>query len=158
MSHGKSVESGNVATVFQRSAGGVVYRDATDGPEVVIIKTAEEGRWQIPKGLIDPGETVEQAALREVREETGLECQIIKPLDSIEYWFFGNYDGTRKRYHKRVDFFLMASLGGDTDNHDSEVLEVLWVPLKRAAEMLSFENERHVLEHAARVIEELRKA
>lgn len=145
-------------TVFQHSAGGVVFRVVDAGPEVVIIKTAEEGRWQIPKGLIDQGESAEEAAIREVREETGLECEIIAPLDTIEYWFFGNYDGPRKRYHKRVDFYLMRAVGGDTNDHDSEVVEARWVSLSEAETMLSFENERQVLAKAAKKIATLKQA
>jgi len=144
---GKSTDETD--TVFQHSAGGIVFRHADKRPEVVIIKTAEEGRWQIPKGLIDPGESVQDAAIREVREETGLECEIIAPLDTIEYWFFGYYDGPRKRYHKRVDFFLMRAVGGDTSRHDAEVIEVRWVSIGDAEKMLSFENERQVLAKAA---------
>ncbi|GAI37624.1 unnamed protein product [marine sediment metagenome] len=158
MNKGHSNTEEQIITVFQRSAGGIVFRTGLDVPEVVLIKTAEEGRWQIPKGLIDPGETLEQAALREVREETGLDCKIVAPVESIEYWFYGNYDGTRKRYHKRVDFFLMQPTGGDTSRHDSEVVEVRWVSINEAVKMLSFENERQVMNKAASQIEIFSKA
>jgi 8-oxo-dGTP pyrophosphatase MutT (NUDIX family) len=141
--------------VNARSAGGVVFRSSNvDNIEVALIKTAEEGRWQLPKGLIDPGEDAETAALREVREEAGLECEILKPLTKINYWFTANYDGETKKYHKEVSFYLMKFIRGDVNNHDNEVLEARWVNTDKALELLSFENEREVLKQA---ISEARK-
>ena len=108
-----------VPTVDQVSAGGVAIRRVGDRNEVAIVLMIPENRWQLPKGIIDPGETPEQAALREVREEAGIDCTLVEPLEVIEYWFFGNYDGTRKRYHKFVHFFLMRYESGDVADHAS---------------------------------------
>jgi 8-oxo-dGTP pyrophosphatase MutT (NUDIX family) len=135
-------------TVHQHSAGGVAYRDGKSGSELVVIKTAEEGRWQLPKGIIDPGETDEKAALREVREEAGITCEIVEPIETIEYWFVGSYDGPKKRYHKKVSFFLMKYLSGDVADHDHEVTEARWVSFDDALTMLAFKNEKDVLEKA----------
>lgn len=135
-------------TVHQRSAGGVAYRDGDSGREMVVIKTTEEGRWQLPKGIIDPGETEEQAALREVREEAGINCERVELIDTIEYWFVASYDGPRKRYHKKVSFFLMKYLSGDVADHDHEVTEARWVPFDDALRLLAFKNEKDVVEKA----------
>jgi 8-oxo-dGTP pyrophosphatase MutT (NUDIX family) len=135
-------------TVHQHSAGGVAYRDGKSGSELVVIKTAEEGRWQLPKGIIDPGETDEKAALREVREEAGITCEIVEPIETIEYWFVGSYDGPKKRYHKKVSFFLMKYLSGDVADHDHEVTEARWVSFDDALTMLAFKNEKDVVEKA----------
>ena len=133
-------------TVHQISAGGVAYRVDGDRVEVVIIKTSSEGRWQLPKGIIDPGETSEIAALREVREEAGITCEIIDVLDTIEYWFVAAYDGgPKKRYHKQVHFFLMRYIDGDTNNHDHEVSEARWVKIENAETMLAFDSERELI-------------
>jgi 8-oxo-dGTP pyrophosphatase MutT (NUDIX family) len=144
---GKTSE--RVETVDQVSAGGVAVRRSERGHEVVIVLMIPERRWQLPKGIIDPGETPEQAALREVREEAGVVCSLVEPLEVIEYWFFGNYDGTRKRYHKFVHFFLMNYESGDVADHDHEVEEARWVSLDEAVSMLAFKDEQRMVGAAA---------
>ena len=139
-------------TVHQHSAGGVAFR--SDGPkhEIAVIRTTEEGRWQLPKGIVDPGETPEQAAVREVSEEAGLTCKLLDPIDTIEYWFVASYDGPKKRYHKKVSFYLMEYLSGDVSDHDHEVTEARWVTFDEALSMLSFQNEKAVVEKARQMV------
>lgn len=138
----------NEPTISQVSAGGVAVKDG----RVALIKTVEEGRWQLPKGMIDPGETPEQAGLREVNEEAGIKCEIVEHLETIEYWFYGTYDGPRKRYHKKVHFYLMRYISGDVADHDHEVIEARWADMNEAMEMLAFQNEKDVLAKAIAVI------
>ncbi|HYH86945.1 MAG TPA: NUDIX hydrolase [Pyrinomonadaceae bacterium] len=140
------------ATKQQVSAGGVVFRRRGSGVEVALISVGDEGRWQLPKGLVGRGETAEQAALREVREETGLTCETIAPLDTIEYWYFSKGAGPRMRFHKHVYFFLMSYVSGDVEDHDHEVNEARWVDLEEAAGMLAFGGERKVLRQAREMI------
>ena len=136
------------------SAGGVAHRIDDGTVRVVVIKTSTEGRWQLPKGMIDPGETPEVAALREVREEAGIACEIIGPLDTIEYWFVGSFDGPKKRYHKKVHFFLMRYLAGDVLDHDHEVVEARWVGIDEAEQMLAFDTEKALIRAAKDRLEE----
>ena len=105
--------------------------------------------WTLPKGTPDPGETVEQTALREVAEETGLEVRILEPLPSIEYTFV--QDGTR--IHKTVHYFLMEPVGGDLSRHDAEFERVRWVPFDEAPGLLSFATERDLVATAATRLE-----
>jgi len=139
-------------TELQVSAGGVVYRKKSAGVEIAIIKVGPIIRWQLPKGIVDEGETPEQAALREVREETGLVAKIEAPLEKIEYWYVSGGKTGRVRYHKFVHFYLMKYRSGNTDDHDEEVLEARWVPIVDAIRMLSFESERKLLEKARGMI------
>lgn len=139
-------------TVNQISAGGVAFRKAGGNVEIALIRTAAEGRWQLPKGIIDPGETPEQAALREVREEAGIVCELIEPIEVIEYWFYAAYDGTRKRYHKQVHFFLMQYLSGDVADHDDEVVEAKWLQINEAADLLAFKSEKELVSKAIELI------
>ena len=148
---GSSGSSKNVRTIDQVSAGGVAFRRGDD-TQIVIIKTAAEKRWQLPKGLIDPGETAETAALREVREETGIVPAMVEPIDSIEYWFYASFGGERARYHKTVHFFLMRYVTGDTAGHDHEVAEARWVSIDEALKMLAFKSEREIVEKARAMI------
>jgi 8-oxo-dGTP diphosphatase len=127
------------------SSGGVLYRHEGERLEVVLIQTRAD-RWQIPKGAIEEGETREQAARREVREETGIDGEVLEHLETIEYWFTA---GTRRqRRHKSVHLFLLKFLEGDTKDHDDESIDAKWFPLEEAARKLSFANERHALELA----------
>lgn len=101
--------------------------------------------WTLPKGTPHPGETLEETALREVAEETGLEVRIVEPLSSIEYQFA--QDGTRIR--KTVHYFLMEPVGGDLSQHDHEFERVKWVPFDEAGGLLSFATERELVAAAA---------
>ena len=105
--------------------------------------------WTLPKGTPDPGESVEETALREVAEETGLEVRILEPLPSIEYAFV--QDGTR--IHKTVHYFLMEPVGGDLSRHDAEFERVRWVPFDKAPGLLSFPTERELVASAAARLE-----
>lgn len=132
----------------QVSAGGVVFRRRDSLIEVALISVGVERRWQLPKGLVDAGETPEATALREVREETGLEGEIVAPLEVIEYWYFSKGGAARARFHKFVHFFLMRYRSGEVSDHDAEVNEARWVEIEEAARTLAFKSERKVVEQA----------
>lgn len=139
----------NIRTLEQVSAGGVVFRINKGTAEIVIVRIVPEMRWQLPKGIIDPGETIEEAALREVREESGIVAELVSPIETIEYWFVADRDGERIKYHKFVHFFLMQYKSGDIADHDHEVDEARWVEIETALEMLEFKSERDVVTKAA---------
>jgi len=132
-------------TVEKRSAGGVAYRDNERALEVALISTAREQRWQLPKGLIDPGETARDAAVREVREEAGIECEIVNEIEKIDYWYIERHSGEPERIHKTVFFFLMKYVSGDVADHDHEVHEARWFPIDEAVETLAFQSEKQIL-------------
>jgi 8-oxo-dGTP pyrophosphatase MutT (NUDIX family) len=110
----------------------------------------ERVRWSLAKGTPDPGESLEETALREVREETGLEVEINSPLGSIEYWFADHEADVR--YHKTVHFYLMETVGGDTSLHDPEFDLVQWFPVDEAFAAISYPNEAGVLRRALETI------
>jgi 8-oxo-dGTP pyrophosphatase MutT (NUDIX family) len=116
---------------------------------VAMIATRGRTRWGLPKGAVAQGETSEAAALREVQEETGLEAGIIKPLDTIEYFFRAGDTLIRKR----VDFYLMVHTGGDLKPQLSEVDDVEWVELSEAIQRASFPSEKKLLEAAQQALE-----
>jgi 8-oxo-dGTP pyrophosphatase MutT (NUDIX family) len=131
------------------SAGGIVFRDNGAGPEVVICGRDSDGVWGLPKGTPVPGETLEQTALREVGEETGLDVRILDKVGTVEYWFAR--DGVR--YHKWVHHYLMEATGGDTSRHDLEYDRVEWAPLEAALKTLTFKNEIDMVLKAREMIE-----
>ena len=143
-----------LTTQEQISAGGVAYREGTDGPEIAIILTHPERRWQLPKGMIDAGETTEQAARREVREEAGVVTEVTSEIDRTEYWFVAERDGVRNRIHKFVHWYLMRYISGDVADHDHEVAEARWVSVDEALRLLAFKNERGVVEKAVMAIKD----
>jgi 8-oxo-dGTP pyrophosphatase MutT (NUDIX family) len=136
------------------SAGGVVV-SAQDSRPSLVVGMRRRGRdavtWTLPKGTPDSGETVEETALREVGEETGLEVRILAPLPSIEYEFV--QDGTR--IHKTVHYFLMEPTGGDLARHDHEFERVRWIAFDDAGALLSFATERDLVASAAERVREL---
>jgi 8-oxo-dGTP pyrophosphatase MutT (NUDIX family) len=148
----ESMPSPTKTTRSEHSSGGAVISFRDGQPFVALIATRGRTRWGLPKGAVAEGETSEQAALREVLEETGLEAVIVKPLDTIEYFFRAS--GVLIR--KRVDFYLMTHTGGDMRPQLSEVDDVEWVALSEAIQRASFDSERKLLEMAHQQIESAR--
>lgn len=136
----------------QVSAGGVVYRGEPGRIEVVIVAVGGNNRWQLPKGLVDEGEKPEVTAVREAREEGGVTSEVVQHIETVEYWYVGLENGIRVRFHKRVHFFLLRYVSGDTADHDWEVNEARWVPIEDATSQLAFDNERRVMEQARELI------
>ena len=134
------------------SAGGVVYRNVSGKIEAALCGRREPMRWSLPKGTPDQGESLEETALREVREETGLEVQIEAPIGSINYWFVSS--DSRANCNKTVHFYLMNDTGGSTDLHDPEFDEVQWFPIEDALKALTYANEANVLEKALKIIKD----
>jgi 8-oxo-dGTP pyrophosphatase MutT (NUDIX family) len=137
------------------SAGGVAFRQQDGATNVVLISVGLSNRWQLPKGQMDGEETPELAAIREVREEGGVEVELIAPIEKIDYWFYAGHGEQRIRVHKYVHFFLMRYLSGDPSEHDHEVNEARWVEIGEAYRMLAFEGEKRVLEQALALIQSL---
>lgn len=133
------------------SYGGVVVRDHEGQHEVALIRVRNlRGKdvWALPKGGREPGETGEDAALREVREETGLNADVVEPLDSVTYWFL--WPPEQVRYKKTVHLYLMRTKGGDIADHDDEVEEVRFVPVAEAARLATYKTDKEVLKRVAR--------
>jgi 8-oxo-dGTP pyrophosphatase MutT (NUDIX family) len=129
------------------SAGGVVLRQGASGPELVLGSRRRDRdgvTWSLPKGTPSGDETMEQTALREVEEETGLQVRILAPVGPIDYYFV--QQGTR--IHKTVHYFLMESVGGDLSLHDHEFDEVRWVTVQDAQLLMSFPTERDLVARA----------
>jgi 8-oxo-dGTP diphosphatase len=141
-----------VPTKSQTSAGGVAFRQVGKKNEIVLISVGEEKRWQLPKGLVGKGEDAEAAALREVREEGGVDAELLDLIDQIEYWYYSSSRGKRIRFHKFVHFYLMRYLSGDVDDHDDEVNEAAWFEFNKAVEILAFSNEKKIVEKAEQMI------
>lgn len=136
----------------ETSAGGLVVADYGIGePSVVLIgRTDRRGRltWSLPKGHIEPGETAEDAAVREVAEETGVVAEVVAPVGTIAFWFVA--DG--RRIHKTVHHFLLRPVGGALCLGDHEVTELAWVPLTEAVTQLDHADERELVERAAALL------
>ncbi|MBF6611782.1 MAG: NUDIX hydrolase [Chloroflexi bacterium] len=132
-------------TTSEYSAGGVVYRQVDQGYEIVIVQRARHDDWSLPKGHIEAGESREQAAVREVREETGLDAHILLPIDEVVYFYRRPKEGlTRKtvyHYLMRADNYL---LGGP----NWEVSEVRWIPIDQASSLLTYRKDKEIVSKA----------
>jgi 8-oxo-dGTP pyrophosphatase MutT (NUDIX family) len=133
------------------SAGGVVYRREGEGIEVALAsRRTRRGQlaWGLAKGGIEENESTEDAAIREVREETGLKAEIEASLGETRYFYV--WEDVRIR--KTVHFFLMRHTGGDVDDRDDEMEEIRWFPLERALKRAAYRGEREVLGRAAELL------
>jgi 8-oxo-dGTP diphosphatase len=127
------------------SFGGVVVR----GEDVVVI--VPRGRRHVlglPKGGPDPGESPEQTAAREVLEETGITATVRDRLGQVDY----SYRRSGRRTEKTVHFFLCVFESGDTADHDHEVQDARWMPLREARRRLSYPGERAMIERALSIL------
>jgi ADP-ribose pyrophosphatase YjhB (NUDIX family) len=124
-----------------------------DTPVVALIgRLDRRGRllWSLPKGHLEAGETAEDAAIREVEEETGIRGRLMAPLGTIDYWFVAE----DRRIHKTVHHYLLEAAGGELSDADLEVDEVAWVPLEELAARLAYAGERRLAETAAGLLAE----
>jgi 8-oxo-dGTP pyrophosphatase MutT (NUDIX family) len=133
--------------VDEVSAGGLTLRSSSgrlaDVEGVLIGKHDRRGRlvWTLPKGKMEAGETRQQTAIREIREETGITGEVLASLGSVEYWFVA--DG--RRIHKTVHHYLLRATGGELSTEDAEVSDVAWVPLAKIAGELAYSDERDLI-------------
>jgi 8-oxo-dGTP pyrophosphatase MutT (NUDIX family) len=154
-------------TVRAYSAGGVVFRlaptqsqageafhsqgeiAAPSPVEVALVGRSQQGLWTLPKGTPCTGETIEQVAMREVQEETGLVVKLISYIGSISYSFVRD----QIRYYKQVRHFLFEATGGDIALHDAEYDRVAWFPLPEAHRRISYANEANIISQAEGIVQ-----
>jgi 8-oxo-dGTP pyrophosphatase MutT (NUDIX family) len=129
---------------FEVSAGGLVLRRRESAYDALLIGRGTPRVWTLPKGHVEARESYEQAALREVREETGCWAEIVTKLNDISYWFYLNH----LKHKKSVTFYLMRYLSGDTANHDHEVDEARWFDVAAAKRSLKYVNEKRLIDMA----------
>ena len=133
------------------SAGGLVVDRSLAEPAAALIgRFDRRGRllWSLPKGHLEEGETREQAAIREVEEETGIRGSVVAPLGTIRYWFVAE----GRRVHKTVHHYLMDATGGELSDEDAEVVAVAWVPLSKLGARLAYADERKIADTAVRIL------
>lgn len=126
-----------------------MHRSVHDRQEIIVVHRRAPVLWALPKGTPDSGETIEETALRETREETGLEVEIEVSLSSIRYFFVRG----STRFHKTVHFFLMRPVGGALELHDHEFDEVRWAAGPEALALLTHATERTVVERALKLLD-----
>jgi 8-oxo-dGTP diphosphatase len=117
-----------------RAAGGIVVRSGPDGNELLLVHRPRYDDWSFPKGKVDAGESDEDAARREVEEETGLRCELLRELPSTHY-----VDGRGRP--KRVRYWLMRVVDGSF-SPNREVDEIAWLSAESATEKLTYEHDR----------------
>lgn len=139
----------NSASSTAVAAGGVIYRWGESGAEIVLVARRREQLWALPKGTPEDSETIEETALREVREETGLQTSIIETLGTVRYTFTSR---SGERVDKTVHHFLLEPTGGRFDDHDDEFDHVGWYNIHEAQRRLTHRNQLHILERADELI------
>ena len=135
------------------SAGGVVIRRFRGRPFVAVVRV-REGVLALPKGHPEPGESSAEAARREVREEAGVEAEVVGSLGEVKYW----YQRGGRRIAKVVEFFLLRYVSGDVGDHDHEVEQARWIPATQAARTLTYDGERKMVRKALARLEQDRPA
>lgn len=138
-------------TVEEVSAGGLVVDRTGQRLQAALIgRHDRRGRllWSLPKGHLEPGESVEEAAQREVEEETGIRGRLLAPLGTIDFWFVAE----GRRVHKTVHHYLFEAAGGALSDEDAEVVEVAWVPLDELSGRLAYADERRLVDRVPELL------
>lgn len=133
------------------SAGGIVYKKEGKKIYILLCQHSQHHGWVFPKGLIGDhveGESKEATALREVKEETGADGKIIRPLSPITYWYV--WEG--EKIKKTVYYFLMEHIGGDIASHDDEMENVEFLPADQVANRLSYKADKKIWQQASELI------
>jgi len=133
-------------TEKERSSGGVIFKKENGQYKVILISRKNGTVWCLPKGKVEKNEKIEQTALREVKEETGLEGEIRHYLNDVHYWYIDKKRGLR--LNKTVHFFLLEYKSGNIDMHDDEADAVEWFDLDTAIEKDTYETEQKTLKEA----------
>ena len=154
----KSKRPGSESKIKHRrevSAGGLIWRRGDDSISVVLVRPAGRSTWVLPKGHLEDGETVAQAATREAREESGLTVGVIEPLGEISYVYSSRErnGSALTRIFKRVHFFLMEHAGGDPSAHDSEIDEVAWLTFDEALARATHPSEQALIAKARAMLD-----
>ena len=130
----------------------MVYRNREGVTEVALIQPKDRDAWALPKGLIEPGETPENAAQREAREETGLSGTIEGKINTITYSYTAKWENPPARVFKIVTFYLLQFTHGDPMKHDREVERVEWFPIDEAIRHASYKQEKDILRKAKQLL------
>jgi 8-oxo-dGTP diphosphatase len=135
------------------SAGGIVFKGSGKDLQFILVRNYKADRdvnyWGFPKGHLEEGETSKEAALREVKEETGVEAEITEKVDKIEYFF--KWQG--EKVFKVVTFFLMKYVAGEVQFQASELAEADWFSPDDALKTISFENEKKLFQKALEILD-----
>ena len=135
---------------YEVSAGGLLLRPRAATYDALLIGRGAPPRvWTLPTGHVEARESNEQAALREVREETGCWGEIVGRLNEISYWFYVG----KTKHRKSVTFYLMRYVSGDPTNHDHEVDEARWFDMTQARKTLKYVNEKRLVDMALEFLE-----
>ncbi len=137
-------------TKWEFSAGGVVYR-RNDESKLEILLIRVKNRWSFPKGNIEKGEPKDKAALREVKEETGVDAEIIEYLGEVDYW----YSMGLTRIHKFVYYYLMKYTGGDIVPQKEEIDEAKFIPFEEVENLLTYPTDKEIFERAKKVLKKI---
>ncbi|MCL5411805.1 MAG: NUDIX domain-containing protein [Patescibacteria group bacterium] len=131
------------------SGGGIVFKKEDDRVYILLAQHSRHHGWSFPKGLIDKGESMKEAALREVKEEGGVEAEIVDDVGESHYFY--SQDG--QKISKTVKFYLMKYLSGNIADHDWEVENAEWVPVDRVEEKLTFKTDKEIFQQVKKLLE-----
>ncbi len=133
----------------QISSGGVIFRKKDKEIQIALIQP-KENIWCLPKGIVEKGEDPGETAFREVREETGLTGELVNKIGEINYWYASKED--KARYFKTVHFYLFCYQSGNISDHDWEIENVAWINIEEAIKIMSYPNEKEIVEKAKTLI------
>ena len=150
-----NLEAAVIKKVVEISSGGVIFKKSNNSFEIALISKRKGKIWCLPKGHVEEGEHLTETAVREVKEETGLTGEVLSKIDDIVYWYSNkDKEGNLIKIFKRVYFFLLKYVDGETQNHDFEVEDVQWFSIEKVYEILSYNTEMDIVKKAEKILKE----